>query len=324
MKNLANIITNLTIKDLVMLALSFFLLIIIGLATCHKHDHHEHDHAYKDNKHVDKGMGEFWGKTKSKDDNKQAFGEPMDELVNALTTTQELEDNLSEQDLAQIEKASKTVSSWNTRPDEQIDDDSIEVDTEINALVSSIQEEPAVKTDNAITEKSKDMDDSSVELNDEFSELVESVQGESPVVQTDNTTATEAVDIDDDSIELTTDINELVTSIQEEPTQENARITDKIIGLFKSDDAVSEPAKVITDDTVDEALIANIESAATATVDATEVTDTEFAACVGDDSKIDSLEEWQAHLKAKIKTFLLEDEQSHCVDLLLEELYLSS
>lgn len=91
MNNLVKFITNLTIKDFAMLALSIALLFIISLATCHKEEHSAYEavsYAQPNNEeqHIDNDMDEFWGKTQEKNASEQNFGEPMDELVNALTS----------------------------------------------------------------------------------------------------------------------------------------------------------------------------------------------------------------------------------------------
>lgn len=304
---------NLTIKDFAMLALSLLLLVVIALATCAHHDH-EHNHSPKRDKNFEaseKDMSEFWHQTQNHEADQTDFGEPMDELVDALTNA----DNTQENETPQKNQTAIVP------PQEKQETETATVDTQ---TIETVQEAAIINDheaviDEAITIQGIENDEDIAELEASLNEIVISTPEDA--ITTTNTVTSE------ETAELEASLNEAAAGIQEEHPTENRTKAEKIgikdnrLGMIKEEQA--EPHA--TEDAIDQALLADIALPATANKDEiASKNEVKLKSCMGEDSKTQSLEAWRAHLKAKIKTLLQQDDESGCVDVLLEELYLSS
>lgn len=285
MKNLAKPFTNLTIKDFAMLALSVFLLIIIGLATCNHHDHQdyvhygEHGNKYND---VEKSMDEFWDQTKDRNTQDKTFGEPMDELVGALTGADEEQE---------IESAPSDDAIETEQAIQPVDDEDIELMKEAEETISNI--------DDTIVEAIQpdvEMDEEEIaELNASMEELIASIQEEENQI----------------------DSRDAIAVKNENTTPKETDIADKLISVIKGDKSKSIPDEEI----IDQALLEDLEHPAMASTDEV-INDNnkKLEDCLGKDASSKPTKEWRELIKVKIKTLLLNDDPSGCVDILLEAL----
>lgn len=275
---------------------------IMKSALCDKLHHDEHAHTQK-------AVRQLGNEALSvqKTVQNQVVGEPIKQSVNDLTQPAE-------------QSESQTANQANTVAASEATLHNDAVLEELNATTATaISSDAVISDDLLIDDRVSDerLVDGLTEANEKaLNQALQTVIAEEGIDEA----LLETIKVHDDTLSDEWLMNDLLADI--EPTPYRTPLS-RFIGLLNGEkfsannDEEDDIEYIYGDNVYDDIAEATVETY-------NETEDTNYQECIGDDSKVETDEDWLNHLKSKIKELMLNDEDNECLDILLNEFYIAS